>query len=105
MTTHTNILARRIPYREGSGGLPWHHKKSDMAECLSTNLIPFVIDNKILQNVAYDYYSYLILYTLPTTHALFFHYKNGTILTDGLIEPNDISAWKHAESYKYTFKI
>ena len=69
MTTHTNILARRIPYREGSGGLPWHHKKSDMAECLSTNLIPFVIDNKILQNVAYDYYSYLILYTLPTTHG------------------------------------
>ena len=69
MTTHTNILARRIPYREGSGGLPWNHKKSDMAECLSTNLIPFVIDNKILQNVAYDYYSCLILYTLPTTHG------------------------------------
>ena len=40
MTTHTNILAGRIPYREGSGGLPWGHKESDMTECLSTNLIP-----------------------------------------------------------------
>lgn len=33
----------------------------------------------------------LDLYHLSLAESLFFHYKNGTILTDSLIEPNDIS--------------
>ena len=33
MTTHSSILARRIPWTEDSGGLsPWDYKESDMTE-------------------------------------------------------------------------
>ena len=34
MTTHSSILARRIPQTEEPGGLyrPWGHKESDMTE-------------------------------------------------------------------------
>ena len=37
MTTHSSILAWRIPWTEEPGGLysPWGHKESDMAERLT----------------------------------------------------------------------
>jgi len=36
MATHSNILARKIPWTEEPGGYsPWGHKESDMTEQLS----------------------------------------------------------------------
>ena len=37
MATHSSILAWRIPWTEGPGGLhsPWGHKQSDMTEGLT----------------------------------------------------------------------
>ena len=37
MTTHSSILAWRIPWIEGPGGLPWGHEESDTTERLNHN--------------------------------------------------------------------
>ena len=44
MTTHSNILAWRIPWTEELGRLysPWGHKESDMTERLSLSLPLFI---------------------------------------------------------------
>ena len=39
MATHSSILGWRILWTEKPGRLPWVHKESDMAECLTLSLL------------------------------------------------------------------
>ena len=39
MTSHSSILAWKIPWTEDPGGSPWSYKELDTTECLNTHTI------------------------------------------------------------------
>ena len=62
MTTHSGILAWRIPWTEKPGGLysPWGHKESDTTERLTFTSL-YIIRNKLTQTLsqAFDFMYHL----------------------------------------------